>query len=110
MSSPPSSVISHAEERIAFLTTLLNQRDFSKIEPLFKKHLIDLKLLWEESKQLQLKTNPQSYDDRFTQLYNILIRLIYENKRLTREQEENTLTLVSNQKDFESLEKQCYQL
>ena len=50
MSSPPSSVISHAEERIAFLTTLLNQRDFSKIEPLFKKHLIDLKLLWEESK------------------------------------------------------------
>ena len=52
------AAISHAEERIAFLTTQLNQRDFSKLEPLFKKHMINLKLLWQESRQLQLKTNP----------------------------------------------------
>jgi len=34
------------------------------------------------------------FEDQFTSMYNILIRLIYENKRLNREQQENQTVLV----------------
>ena len=49
---------------------------------------IDLNDMWQESTKLACSPSGES-EDNFTKLYNILIRLIYENKRLAREEYEN---------------------
>ena len=44
-------------------------------------------------------------EDNFTKLYNILIRLIYENKRLSREEYENEQEILRKLKEIEGAER-----
>jgi|APSaa5957512535_1039671.scaffolds.fasta_scaffold580274_1 hypothetical protein len=55
-----------SQQRIEVLTSELEKQDFGKIEPMFRKHLINLRHIWEESQSLYTQTGDMTYDDQFT--------------------------------------------
>ena len=80
---------SYIKQRIEFLTKELSKRDFTKIEPNFNVKCVDLKQFHKEATDLYEDKIAPEYDDKFTVLYNMMIRLVHQNKRLNLEQSEN---------------------